>query len=62
MEYMLLTYHDENRQGTADRPATKIEITEEMIDAGVRAMSCFHPHDPPEAIVRAVVSAAIRFL
>ena len=35
---MLLTYHDENRQGTADRPANEIEITPEMIEAGQDAV------------------------
>ena len=56
-EIMLLTYHDENRQGTADRPAT--EITEAMIAAGVEAISRFRSDDPVEAIVWAVLSAAI---
>ena len=35
---MHLTYHDENRQGTDDRPAFEIEITPEMIEAGQRAI------------------------
>ena len=46
-------------RGTTDRPATQIEITPEMIAAGVETMLAFHPGDPKEAIVLAVLRAAI---
>jgi hypothetical protein len=56
-EYMLLTYHDENRHGTTDRPATEIEITEEMIEAGVVARAMFSSGDEAAVVVHAIYSA-----
>jgi hypothetical protein len=64
-EYMLLTYHDENRQGTTDRPATPhVEITPEMIEAGEEAIylnlsgEYLGAKECAEAVFRAMMNAA----
>ena len=49
-----MTYHAENNSGTGDRPALEIEITPEMIAAGVEAFCLFQRGDPPEDVVAEV--------
>ena len=62
MEYqdiIYMTYQRNDDTESADRPATEIEITDEMVRAGVRALACYGSDDDLETAVWSVLQAAI---
>lgn len=54
-----MTYSEDDGIESADRPAQEIEITPQMVEAGVRAASLYSSEDELSEIVRAVFSAML---
>ena len=58
-DIIYMTYQRNDDTESADRPATEIEITDEMVRAGVRALACYGSDDDLETAVWSVLQAAI---